>query len=236
MTSLTRLNLSSNSISDISVLKDLTSLTRLNLSSNSISNISALEDLTSLTDLWLHQNSISDISALEDLTSLILLSLYVNSISDISALEDLTSLTTLWLHGNSISDYGPLRRLVAAIEASGKYLSIDIPIPGGAPSHTAAPPSTSLFANFPNPFNPETWIPYQLAKPSEVTITIFDVRGHVVRTLILGTQPAGLYRSQSKAAHWDGKNAFGEKVAGGLYFYRLTAGDFSATRKMLILK
>ncbi len=234
LTSLTRINLSSNSISDISVLKDLTSLTRLNLSSNSISNISALENLTSLTDLWLHQNSISDISALEDLTSLIRLSLYVNSISDISALEDLTSLTTLWLHGNSISDYGPLRRLVAAIAASGKYLSIDIPV--GAPSHTAVPKSTSLLANYPNPFNPETWILYQLAKPSAVTITIFDVRGRVVRTLILGNQPAGLYRSRSKAAHWDGKNAFGEKVAGGMYFYMLKAGDFTATRKMLIMK
>ncbi len=95
---------------------------------------------------------------------------------------------------------------------------------------------TQLLANYPNPFNPETWIPYQLAKPSEVTITIFDVRGRVVRTLILGNQPAGIYRSRSKAAHWDGKNTFGEKVAGGMYFYRLTAGDFSATHKMLILK
>ncbi len=95
---------------------------------------------------------------------------------------------------------------------------------------------TQLFSNYPNPFNPETWIPYQLAKPSEVTITIFDVRGRVVRTLILDNQPAGLYRSRSKAAHWDGKNTFGEKVAGGMYFYMLTAGEFSATRKMLILK
>ena len=93
-----------------------------------------------------------------------------------------------------------------------------------------------LFANYPNPFNPETWIPYQLAKPSDVTITIYDMRGRVVRVLILGHQSAGVYRSRSKAAHWDGRNLFGEKVATGVYFYTLKAGDFSATRKMLIRK
>ena len=98
------------------------------------------------------------------------------------------------------------------------------------------PKKTALLANYPNPFNPETWIPYQLATPSEVTITIYDIRGRVVRTLILGNQPAGVYRKRSKAAHWDGRNHFGEKVATGVYFYTLTAGDFSATRKMLIRK
>ena len=93
-----------------------------------------------------------------------------------------------------------------------------------------------LFANYPNPFNPETWIPYQLSKPSDVTITIYDVRGRVVRVLKLGHQAAGTYRSRSKAAYWDGKNKFGESVASGVYFYTLKAGDFSATRKMLIRK
>ena len=94
----------------------------------------------------------------------------------------------------------------------------------------------ALLVNFPNPFNPETWIPYQLAKPTEVTITIYAVNGQVVRTLALGHQPAGMYQNRSRAAHWDGRNEFGEKVASGLYFYTLTAGDFSATRKMLIRK
>ncbi len=236
MTKMTTLYLSNNSISDISDLEDLTKLTTLYLSNNSISDISALSGMTKMTWLFLSNNSISDISDLEDLTKLTTLYLSNNSISDISALEDLTKLTWLQLDGNSISDYGPLGRLKAAIEAAGNSLSLDITIPADAPSHAAVPKSTSLLPNFPNPFNPETWIPYQLAKPSAVTITIFDVRGRVVRTLILGTQPSGIYRSQSKAAHWDGKNAFGEKVAGGMYFYRLTAGDFSATRKMLILK
>ncbi len=93
-----------------------------------------------------------------------------------------------------------------------------------------------LLANFPNPFNPETWIPYQLAKPAEVTITIYAMDGQVVRTLALGHQPAGMYQTRSRAAYWDGKNAFGEPVASGVYFYTFAAGDFTATRKMLIRK
>ena len=94
----------------------------------------------------------------------------------------------------------------------------------------------ALLANFPNPFNPETWMPYQLAEPTEVTITIYAVNGQVVRTLALGHQPAGLYRNRSRAAYWDGKNEFGEPIASGVYFYTLTAGNFTATRKMLIKK
>ena len=107
------------------------------------------------------------------------------------------------------------------------------------------PEETTLLRNFPNPFNPETWIPYQLAKPVDVTITIYTVNGTLVRTLTLGHQPAGLYQNRSRAAYWDGRNAFGEPVASGVYFYTLstestrdsvTAGDFTATRKMLIQK
>ena len=98
------------------------------------------------------------------------------------------------------------------------------------------PKKTTLLANFPNPFNPETWIPYQLAKDADVTLHIYAVNGTLVRTLTLGYQAAGMYQNRSRAAYWDGKNEFGEKVASGLYFYTLTAGDFSATRKMLIRK
>ena len=94
----------------------------------------------------------------------------------------------------------------------------------------------ALLANFPNPFNPETWIPYQLSKPTEVTITIYAVNGQIVRTLTLGHQPVGIYQNRNRAAYWDGKNAVGEPVASGVYFYTLTAGDFTATRKMLIRK
>ena len=98
------------------------------------------------------------------------------------------------------------------------------------------PNVNTLLPNYPNPFNPETWIPYQLAKASDVTITIYNMRGLVVRHLPLGHKLAGFYTSRSRAAHWDGRNVVGEKVAAGMYFYTLKAGDFSATRKLLIVK
>ena len=98
------------------------------------------------------------------------------------------------------------------------------------------PQEMALLHNYPNPFNPETWIPYQLAEPAEVTIHIYATSGVLVRTLHLGHQPAGIYQYRSRAAYWDGKNAVGESVASGVYFYTLTAGDFTATRKMLITK
>lgn len=98
------------------------------------------------------------------------------------------------------------------------------------------PKKTHLLANYPNPFNPETWIPYQLAKPADVTLTIYAADGRLIRTLALGHQSAGTYHSKSRAAHWDGRNALGELVASGVYFYTLKAGEFTATRKMLIRK
>ena len=98
------------------------------------------------------------------------------------------------------------------------------------------PTETAILPNYPNPFNPETWIPYQLTEPAEVTLTIYAVDGHVVRQLVLGHQPAGMYHSKSRAAYWDGRNEQGESVASGVYFYTLIAGDFTATRKMLIRK
>ena len=101
---------------------------------------------------------------------------------------------------------------------------------------TPPPRETVLLANYPNPFNPETWIPYQLSEPAEVTVTIYAANGAVVRTLDLGHRRAGSYDSRSRAAYWDGRNAAGEPVASGVYFYTLSAGDFKATRKMVIRK
>ena len=98
------------------------------------------------------------------------------------------------------------------------------------------PQETILLANYPNPFNPETWIPYQLAKPVEVSISIYAVDGKLVRALDLGHQLVGIYQDKSRAAYWDGRNAVGEPVSSGVYFYTLKAGDFAATRKMLIRK
>ena len=114
---------------------------------------------------------------------------------------------------------------------------------GSVPASPTAPSTiaehsveSALLANYPNPFNPETWIPYQLSAAADVSVSIYSVNGHLVRRLDLGHQSAGVYQRRSRAAYWDGRNAFGERVASGLYFYTLTAGDFTATRKMLIRK
>ena len=98
------------------------------------------------------------------------------------------------------------------------------------------PKETVLLANYPNPFNPETWIPYELAEAAEVQVSIHASDGKLVRTLELGQLPAGIYQTKGRAAYWDGRNALNEPVASGVYFYTLTAGDFSATRKMVIRK
>ena len=98
------------------------------------------------------------------------------------------------------------------------------------------PEETQLLANYPNPFNPETWIPYHLANAGAVRIRIYDARGSVVRRLDLGHKREGYYTSRSRAAYWDGRNDLGERVSSGPYFYELAADDASFFRKMLILK
>ena len=107
------------------------------------------------------------------------------------------------------------------------------------------PDKTALLANYPNPFNPETWIPYHLAHAADVTLTIYDIKGVVVRQFSLGYQPAGYYTNRTEAAYWDGRNNLGESVGSGVYFYQLQVensrsetgtGDYAATRKMVILK
>ena len=98
------------------------------------------------------------------------------------------------------------------------------------------PEKTALLPNYPNPFNPETWIPYHLAKPADATVHIYAAGGTLVRTLALGHQVAGIYQSRARAAYWDGKNEVGESVASGIYFYTLTAGNFMGTGKMLVVK
>ena len=98
------------------------------------------------------------------------------------------------------------------------------------------PKETVLLPNYPNPFNPETWIPYHLAHAADVTLTIYDTKGALVRQLDLGHQPAGYYTARSKAAYWDGRNESGESVASGVYFYQLRAEDYTALRRMVIVK
>ena len=101
---------------------------------------------------------------------------------------------------------------------------------------TTMPTETALLPNYPNPFNPETWIPYDLAEDADVHIHIYNLKGESIRRLSLGLQPSGTYRSQARAAYWDGRNGVGEAVASGIYFYTLQAGKFNATRQMVIVK
>ena len=113
-----------------------------------------------------------------------------------------------------------------------------IPAVSGAPNNNTQliPENTALLSNYPNPFNPETWIPYQLSKAADVTLTFYNSEGQVIRKLALGQKPAGFYTNRNRAAYWDGRNTVGEKVAAGIYFCTFKAGEFTATQKMLIRK
>jgi hypothetical protein len=98
------------------------------------------------------------------------------------------------------------------------------------------PARSVLLQNYPNPFNPETWMPYHLSDANPVVVKVYSASGQLIRTLDLGHKDAGVYASRSKAAYWDGKNEAGEEVASAVYFYSITAGDFSAMRKMVVKK
>ena len=125
---------------------------------------------------------------------------------------------------------GPFRQRVAIEDLRKAYLSLSLTVGDVHPAETL------LGQNFPNPFNPETWIPYQLEKSAAVVLHIYDTPGRVVRTIDLGFKQQGFYMTRSTAAYWDGRNEKGEPVSSGVYFYSLQTPDFSATRKMLILK
>ena len=130
--------------------------------------------------------------------------------------------------GNIVS--GPFTHMVDVEDLRKAYLSLPLTVGDVRPSETV------LAQNFPNPFNPETWIPYQLEHSADVVLQIYNVSGGIVRTIDLGFKPQGFYMTRSTAAYWDGRNNMGEQVASGVYFYSLQTADFSATRKMLILK
>jgi len=107
-------------------------------------------------------------------------------------------------------------------------------------SHTVKveiiPDTFMLFQNYPNPYNPETWIPYQPPVDTKVTIEVYGVTGHLIKTLSLGEKRAGMYISRDRAAHWDGRNESGERVSSGLYFYTIEAGNFRSIKRMLMVK
>ena len=143
-----------------------------------------------------------------------------------------------------MKDVDPLKIKIRTIDTLGNMTEKElmptkaggVEAPGAPIQVSSLPKETILLSNYPNPFNPETWIPYQLANPADVTLTIYDIQGRIVRDLDLGHQRAGMYQSRARAAHWDGRNAQGEPVASGLYFYTFKADEFTATRKMLIRK
>ena len=101
---------------------------------------------------------------------------------------------------------------------------------------TLVPDKTVLLSNYPNPFNPETWIPYHLAADADVTIAIYGLGGELVRRLDLGLQEAGYYVDKNRAVHWDGTNEDGESVASGVYFIKMKAGEIIASKRMVVVK
>ena len=98
------------------------------------------------------------------------------------------------------------------------------------------PRQTQLLSNYPNPFNPETWVPFQLVQPTSVVLRIYDMGGKIIRTIDLGYKKTGFYITVGRAVYWDGKNQLGESVSSGTYFYRLTTLDYDAMKKMVILR
>ena len=131
---------------------------------------------------------------------------------------------------NPLIGVEPLRYTVTAKDVKRSHIQLDELVAHEIPA------KTELLPNYPNPFNPETWIPYRLASDADVSVTIYDLNGGVIRRLDVGHRVAAVYESREKAVYWDGRNQFGERVASGIYFYTLTAGDYSATRKMVISK
>ena len=264
LTSLAFLELNNNSISDISALEDLTSLIGLYLAGNPIPDYGPLRRLKAANpdvdiDIDINNNPPVFTEGTSTTRSVVETTPPGTNIGTaIAATDTENDILTYTLGGTDADSFsidsttGQLQTSAALdYETKTSYtVTVDVSDGNGLDRITvtinvtnvagAAPPvlpgTTALLPNFPNPFNPETWIPYQLAEPAEVTLTIYDIQGRVVRKLALGHQPAGVYRSRSRAAHWDGRNQLGEQVATGIYFYTLKAGDYMATRKLLIRK
>ncbi len=219
----------------------LTSLRTLNMSESAQSAIPSgiFDKLTNLRTLNMSDGVIDNLPSgiFDKLTKLRTLNLKENFLETLPSgiFDKLTSLTTLDLRENFLDI--PTMRAEGFFDniATAEIKTADN-VPGAPAAVSDVSRSTTLLQNYPNPFNPETWIPYQLEAPAKVTVTIYNVRGVVVRKLDLGHKLEGKYINRSRAAYWDGRNSVGEKVAAGLYFYKFKAGDFTAMRKMLILK
>ena len=257
LTNLTELMLhSNNSVKDITALAGLTNLRILNLSGNLITDISPLSNSTNLRTLHLRYNSrLTDVKPLAGLVNLETLTLTGCAVTDLSPLEALTADIDIRggsapaMNGSGSSSLldsailqtldkdvlqTELQRLRVESDGSLKYQHAIAMLETALAS--MRPDKTALMPNYPNPFNPETWIPYHLGNSANVQITVYDAHGTAIRHLELGLQSAGYYTSRNQAAYWDGKNDFGERVASGVYFYQLQADTMSPLRKMVILK
>ncbi len=266
LTRLTRLYMGRNRISDITPLTSLITLQRLGAQNNQIRDIGVLIGFVNLEYLRLVGNPITDTCPLANLPKLSDVDIEISCLPQTSEAlqalcEELGGTYFKLADGQSgvcafgapsknnslfILDQVRPEQLDPAVlkaqldiwrsesDGSQKYLR------GIAwlESILAAmrPEKTELLANYPNPFNPETWIPFHLANSSDVTITIYDMQGTTVRSLELGHQQEGSYTSRNRAAYWDGRNDLGENVASGIYFYQLQADNLSFLRKMIVLK
>jgi len=128
------------------------------------------------------------------------------------------------------------RPVSGAIRASHLRLNRTSLDPSFVHPYDIRPYEFALYANYPNPFNPETWIPFDLAESASVAVNIYDARGRVVRALDLGHLSPGRYRNRERAAHWDGRDSAGSPMASGVYIYEISAGAYRESRRMVVLK
>ena len=251
LTQLTTLTLNGNSITDVTPLASLPQLTTLDLRDNSIGDVTPLAGFLNLRTLHLMGNPILDTTPLYPLTQRIPpvdidigVSQYpswdVNQDGNVDAVDSALVTSALGQNGEAIANPR------TDVNGDGTVDNADLLLvtenfdnnDAGAPilANILTPEKTRLLANYPNPFNPETWIPYHLAHPSNVVLTIYDTRGAVIRRLKLGHQGAGYYIKKHRAAYWDGRNSVGEPVASGVYFYQLQTDNTAMLQKMVILK
>ena len=251
LTQLRMLSLSGNGISTLNFLTPLTLLIILDLTSNDISDVAPIAILEDLGVLRLVDNPILDTTPLYPLTQRvppvdidIAVSEFrpwdVNTDGNVDTADVTLVEAALGQTGESLANpRTDVNRDGAVDDTDLMLVNERLDDAAAAPASTDTPTllnETLLLANYPNPFNPETWIPYQLAHTSHVEITIYDTQGAIIRHLKLGYQPVGDYTAKHRAAYWDGRNSVGERVSSGVYFYRLQTDDVSLTRKMLILK